>query len=71
MRSPSLRTMAQGPDAQGTKYGDEGGLCCNPSLIRFIKYLIGSRSQGTHRWVFWDSGLVDRMEVAVGRMGET
>lgn len=42
VRSPSLRTMAQGPYAQGTKYGGEGGLCCNPSLSRFIKYLMGA-----------------------------
>lgn len=69
LRPQFLRTMAQGPDAQSTKYGDEGGLCCNSSLIRFIKYLIGSHSQGTHRWFFWDFGLVDRIEVAVGRMG--
>lgn len=54
------------PKAQSMVMGE--GLCCNPTLNGFIKYLIGSRSQGP---IGGFSGLVDRMEVAVGRMGET
>lgn len=65
------RVLFQGPSAQGTRYTGERGLGCNPSLIRCIKCLIVSHSQGAQRYFLWDLGLVDRMEVAVGKKGET
>lgn len=51
----SLRTMAQGPYAQSTKYGDEGGSLLQPFPYWIHQVPDWEPQPGTHRWAFWVS----------------